>query len=224
MKLVHPDYEFVFDFKEGVHHHLIIEQPEIFRNYITELLLQEEGEDGAFVLSEGNEELEISKNLDIMTDVLRFDPIDKKVTTKITSMLKSFMTGETMFERTSMLATEIESYAIHLTEEFPYSITYDNFDVANLVKLINFRPAVSFDSLAEKAAERMKLLHEICNISVFVLVNAFSYFTNDEIYNLIEEANLEKHNLLFIDSTDRQGTELSLVKVIIDKDGCEIFR
>ena len=74
MKLVHPDYEFVFDFKEGVHHHLIIEQPEIFRNYITELLLQEEGEDGAFVLSEGNEELEISKNLDIMTDVLRFDP------------------------------------------------------------------------------------------------------------------------------------------------------
>ena len=90
--------------------------------------------------------------------------------------------------------------------------------------LINFRPTVSFDSLVEKAVERMKLLHEICNISVFVLVNAFSYFTNDEIYNLIEEANLEKHNLLFIDSTDRQGTELSLVKVIIDKDGCEIFR
>lgn len=223
MKLVHPDYEFIFDLKEGTHYQLIIESPTVLRQYISELLKQGDGEDGNFVLSDENEELEISKNIDIITDVLRLDPIDKKVTTKITSMIKSFMAGETMYDKTSKLLTEIESYALHLIEEFPYSITYDNLDVTNLVKLINFHPTVSFESLIEKIAERMKLLREICNISIFVLFNAFSIFTENEITSLIEEANLEKNNLLFIDDNQNQYFHERLIKIIIDKDSCEIF-
>lgn len=223
MKLVHPDYEFSFDLKEGVHYQLIIEQPEILRNYITELLLQIDGEDGAFILSKGNEELEISKNIDIITDVFKMDPIDKKVTTKITNMIKNFITSEIMFEKTAFLTTEIESYAIKLVEEFPYAISYDGIDISNLIKLMNLHPTASFDSLIEKIVERMKLLHEICDISIFILLNAFSYFSEEEISNLIEEANLEKHNLIFIENTQRQNQKLGLTKIIIDKDGCEIF-
>ena len=118
MRLINPNFEHVFEIKEGNHFLVVIENPEIMRTYISDLIKQANGEDGPFVLSENNSELDISKNMDILSNVLVFETVDKSVTSKVNSLLKSFMAGENMFERTAILKTQIENYAIQLSEEF----------------------------------------------------------------------------------------------------------
>lgn len=223
MRLINPNFEHVFEIKEGNHFLVVIENPEIMRTYISDLIKQANGEDGPFVLSENNSELDISKNMDILSNVLVFETVDKSVTSKVNSLLKCFMAGENMFERTAILKTQIENYAIQLSEEFPYSLSYDELDISNLIKLMGIKPAVSYDSITEKISERMKLLHDICNISIFIIVNAFSFLTTKEINELIEDSNLEKHHLIFIDSLNPSVENSPLTKIIIDSDGCEIF-
>lgn len=223
MRLINPNFEHVFEIKEGKHFLVVIENPEIMRTYISDLIKQSDGEDGSFVLSENNSELDISKNMDILSNVLAFETVDKSVTSKVNTLLKNFMVGENMFERTAILKTQIENYAIQLSEEFPYSLSYDELDISNLIKLMGIKPAVSYDSITEKISERMKLLHDICNISIFIIVNAFSFLTTKEINELIEDSNLEKHHLIFIDSLNPSVENSPLTKIIIDSDGCEIF-
>ena len=103
MRLINPNFEHVFEIKEGNHFLVVIENPEIMRTYISDLIKQANGEDGPFVLSENNSELDISKNMDILSNVLVFETVDKSVTSKVNSLLKCFMAGENMFERTAIL-------------------------------------------------------------------------------------------------------------------------
>ena len=223
MRLINPNFEHVFEIKEGKHFLVVIENPEIMRTYISDLIKQSDGEDGPFVLSENSSELNINKNMDILSNILVFETVDKSVISKVNTLLKNFMVGENMFERTAILKTQIENYAIQLSEEFPYSLSYDELDISNLIKLMGIKPAVSYDSITEKISERMKLLHDICNISIFIIVNAFSFLTTKEINELIEDSNLEKHHLIFIDSLNPSVENSPLTKIIIDSDGCEIF-
>ena len=86
MRLINPNFEHVFEIKEGNHFLVVIENPEIMRTYISDLIKQADGEDGPFVLSENNSELDISKNMDILSNVLVFETVDKSVTSKVNSL------------------------------------------------------------------------------------------------------------------------------------------
>lgn len=223
MKLMHPNYESEFLFEERTHFLLIIENPLIFRTYTSELFTQINGNDGEFILTEGIDTLSIDKNIDIISDFLHFEAMDKKVSNKINSLLKSFITSEFIYDKTLDIITKLEQYSINVIEEFPYSISYDQIDTTSILRAINFKLIADFDSLLEKIAERMKLCHDICNISVFIFINAFSFLALEEIELLIENANLEKNNLLFIESHNTSSRVQNVKKIIIDADGCEIF-
>ena len=223
MRLVHADYEFVFDIIEGLHYQVIIENPQIFRALILQLLDEIETGEGRFVLSENFEEIPMQKHVDVITDLLQIEPYDKRVLTKITSMLKTFVTNEDMYDDTMSIISEINKYALAVAERFPYLITFDDVDINGLIKALNGRPSTDADSLVEKICERMTILHDICGISIYILINATSYLSKDELNLLIEEGNLEKHNLILIDSFDTNYTHPNLKKLIIDNDNCEIY-
>lgn len=223
MKLINRNYEYVFHLIDGNHFCITIENPLIFRTYVTDLLNQIEGGEGKFILSEGIEEKEIDKNISMITDYLRFDPIDKKVSNKINLLLKNFVVDEILYEKTTEVVSTIEKYAISIIDDFPYSLSYDKIDVNNLLKILNLKITVEYTSLLEKIIEYMKLLHGICGISVFILLNISSFLSPQELEYLIEEANLQKHNLIFIESHNNQVQIPYTKNIIIDKDGCEIF-
>lgn len=223
MKLIYPDYEYVFDFTEGNHFCITIENPISFRNYVFNLLKQTEGEEGKFTLTDGLKEIEINKNISFITDLLRFEPVDKKISNKISQLLKTFIVNESMYERTADIVAKIENYIISIVEEFPYPVEYDIPEPANLLKTLNLRITSEYNSLLSKLCEYMKLLHDICGISIFVLLGAYTFFTKQELELLIEEANLQKHNIFFIESNPPKDHIKGIKNIIIDKDDCEIF-
>ena len=52
MKLVHPDMQMQIILKEGIVHEWILESPALFSRFVGELVVQADGGEGIFVLSE----------------------------------------------------------------------------------------------------------------------------------------------------------------------------
>ena len=225
MKLVHPDYEYHIDFSEDSITAFFFDNPVSLRAWFMELVNQYKGEKGKFVLSEKGEEISISENMMIVSDPLLFEISDKKITNKIQSMLKSYVLSSDMFIKTQTILSEIEKYAEEIKAEFGYPINFDKFDSIVLLKMISFGIEYEFSSELEKLLEYMNLLHDICGIKAFVILNTFSVFSKQEIEQLCKDCSLQGHSLLFIEGSSSLSDEqlLFLNKVIIDSDGCELY-
>ena len=183
MKLVHPDYEYHIDFSEGSITALFFDDSVNLRVWFMELVNQYKGEKGKFVLSEKGEEISISENVMIVSDPLLFEISDKKITNKIQSMLKSYVLSSDMFIKTQTILSEIEKYAEEIKAEFGYPINFDKFDSIALLKMISFGIEYEFSSELEKLLEYMNLLHDICGIKAFVILNAFFLLSGEKYYN-----------------------------------------
>ena len=134
MKLAHPDYGFQIDFSEGAITALFFDNACNFRGFVSELISQYEGEDGNFILSADAKELNIHDNLALLLNPLVIDFEDKKITSKVNSMLKSFVVSEDMFLSTQSLMAAIERYAEEVIHNFQYPLRVETTDVASVLK------------------------------------------------------------------------------------------
>lgn len=225
MKLVHPLHEFQIGFNEGDITALFFDSPVLFRSFVTELFSQYNENGGNFVLSEENNELKLSDNIIIIPNSLCITFDDKKVSNKLSSMLKSYLVSEDMFMSTQEIISKLEMYAEEIVCSFQYPLCYEKPDSSVILKILGFKAAVEYQSELEKLLEYMNLHHDICNIRGFVLLNCFSYFSIEELQLLAKDCQLQGHSLLFIESSSILS-DLPLDfcrKIIIDWDGVEIF-
>lgn len=226
MKLVHPDWNHQIILDDGASSMISFENPEIFRKYFLELQSQIQGEDGKFVLSQDSEELSFSSNILLIPSVLSIDMGDKRVQNRLQSTLKAAVISDDLFIRTQEILSLIERYAEEVSEQFPYSIRYNEPDSTALLKLIGFEAEYEYANELDKILEYMNLMHSFCNISAFVLVGMSMYFTSAEIQMLVDDCRSLKHSILFLEGILPEGFlgEISVSqKLIIDSDGCEIF-
>ena len=132
MKLIHPDWNHQIILDDGASSMISFENPEIFRKYFLELQSQIQGEDGKFVLSQDSEELSFSSNLLLIPSVLSIDMGDKRVQNRLQSTLKAAVISDDLFIRTQEILSLIERYAEEVSEQFPYSIRYNEPDSSAL--------------------------------------------------------------------------------------------
>ena len=72
MKLVHQDFSRpIFEEKDDFVE-LIIESPECFGAYISELAEQCKGQEGRYVLSDKEKEVDLAKNVEIIFDIFEY--------------------------------------------------------------------------------------------------------------------------------------------------------
>ena len=226
MKLVHPDWNHQIILEDGLSAMISFENPVLFREYLLELKTQINGGNGRFFLSEKDDELPFSSNLMLMPSVLSFDIEDKRAVAKLQSKLKTYVLSDEFFVKTQELLSCIERYADEVSEQFSYSIRYNEPDSAGLLKLIGFEPEYEYSNELDKILEFMNLMHSFCGISSFILVGMSMFFTASEIQMLINDCRSLKHSVLFLDGFLPDGflNEIHLPqKLIIDADGCEIF-
>lgn len=83
MKLAHYYLDSLIEFEENTVNVLIIENGQKLRETVSMLILQSEGEQGDFIISEGLNILDFSKYTEVIINVfdLKFDT--KKIVTKI---------------------------------------------------------------------------------------------------------------------------------------------
>lgn len=222
MKLVNPFWEHQINLTDGSSTLLIIEDPEILRNYVSNLKQQVNGEEGPFVLSDEKGILKIDEHIQVILSPLELNFSNKKISNKLQAVLKAFIISEDYYQETQEILARINSYALNIQSGFPYNIDYTEIEHNDLLKTINFDIQVDFESEIEKIMEYINILHDICNIDSFIFIGMMNYFSNKTINTFIKEATSNKHNLVFIERVD--NTELiTTQKIIIDSDSCEIF-
>ncbi len=221
-KLVNPNWEHQIKFNDGSTNLLVIENSDVFRNYIINLQLQANGEDGPFVLSDENEIVPIKDRLFFTLNPLSIELVDKKVQAKITALLKSLLLKEDHCGALSTVLATIESFALGIEEDFPFEVEHVEPDVSALIKMLGFSLKVDYQDEIEKLLEYTNVLHDICNIDHFVFVSLYDYFSEQTIETFCKECNMNKHNLLLIERHN-QNPPNGASKILIDSDLCEIF-
>ena len=222
MKLAHVDVERTLIFEQGKGCEWIIESPRLFARYIQQLYMQSEGGTGGFVLSDGDKELDIQKNVEIISNPFASRLDDKRILNKLYGELTSLAYGEEMYLMAQELQSKLQEYIFQLEHRSPHILEMDpEPEMSALFKALDVKLENYGEDLCERLSLYIKAVTELLNKKLIVLVNIGSYLERDQVGRLIETAAYNECALLLLENQQR-GFSDRLKQYIIDIDGCEI--
>lgn len=222
MKLVHPEMDYALLGNENVCMEWIIENPQTFSSYVQEIRQQCNGEEGKFVLSHGDKELNFAKSVELIFDLLSVDCNDKRILTKLYTQLEQLAYGEQFFVQTQELTRQLQSYMMDLEQETEYILNMDQMlNLPATFKALGVSFEVQEVDFFERLIRYMKLVGSILNKKLFIFVNMRSFLSDLQIQMLVEEIKYQDMKMLLIESCARDCIP-NLRRCIIDKDNCII--
>lgn len=225
MKLIHNQIETQIYFDCETFYTLVVESPIVMNRLVSDLKSQIRGEDGGFVLSENNlKDIDIAFACELIIDPFVCADDNKKFATKLLQYLKMVANQEDFFERTAQIKSALFQYALIIMQDTDESLIYkDEIDTGTLLKVFSFMFDFSDPSPIENLVTYVKVANKYLAKSLFVLVNAKSFFTNEELNYLVNTVQGMKCNILFLESIYRKPFDSKEKYSIIDVDQCEIF-
>lgn len=223
MKLIHCDLDTDIINSNYQHCEWIIESPELFSKYVLELYKQTEAEEGNFVLSEQDKELDIAKYVEIISDPLSINLNDKKILNKLYSELSKNAYAEECYLHTQEVLSALQKYFAFLETSSNYFLEDDEEpDIIAIFKALNVKLSVYSENLFELLWQYIKATSELLKKKLIVFVNIRSYLTQEQVIELIKNADYNEISLLLIENCQKGCPTDSVHYIIIDKDGCEI--
>lgn len=224
MKLVHPELEHQITFTENTIHVITIENRPFFAKLLEELLFQIEGNSGAFILSDDNTELEISKMCELIIDPFHLEFNNKKLLHKIYVALKEMTTDEFHYIETTELKSTIFKYIDRIVFNCDIPLTFaDDFDISALFKALNIKIEDENTSLLEKLVNYISVFTDLTDISFFILVNLKQFFSYDDLRLFYQFVQYSKLTVLLFETTFTEQKHDCEQHYIIDTDLCEIY-
>ncbi|NCC01848.1 MAG: type II-A CRISPR-associated protein Csn2 [Clostridia bacterium] len=222
MKLVHPQLEQQIIFGDNNSCEWVIESPELLFQYIQKLYMQINGTEGGFVLSEGMEEVELSKYAEIVIDPFMINLNDRKVMTKLYMELSQIAGDGENYLMTQEIMGSLQKYLFLLEQQSPYILeTNPNIDIMAIFKALGVKIQDYSENHIEKTNQYIKIMAGLLRKRLIIFVNIGCYFTNEQIVELIKTAKCEEISLLFIENIQRNFPK-EVLHYIIDEDKCEI--
>lgn len=221
MKLVHVNMERKM-LDDNVVTEWVIEAPEEFTRYVQELYMQCEGAAGDFVLSDGEKELGIAKNVEFLDSVLDLDVNERKILGKLYADLEQLAYSEKFVVRTQEMIQYLRTYIFELEQETDFMLDVDNgVDMSAIFKGNGVKLETVETGILEKIVHYIKVVRLLLKKQVFVFVNVRSYLTVRQVEQLIKEAAYQEVQILLIENVMRDCVN-SERRCIIDSDKCEI--
>lgn len=224
MKLVHPDLQMQLHLTPPAAVALTIEAPELFLKYIQDLYLQSNGREGQFVLSDVNKELRISKFVEVILEPFSLDTNDRRILNKVYADLRDLAMDEEGYLRTQDILAQLQQYFMELEERSPYILTVDSdINVIDVFKALGVRFEAYEEGVFENLTQYIRILGDVLQKKVVVLVGMTGYLTKEQIMLLTKEAIYHEISIIYAESKSYDWAGLGIVSYIIDSDGCEIF-
>ena len=221
MKLVHVNMERKL-LDDNVVTEWVIEAPEEFTRYVQELYMQCEGAEGDFVLSDGEKELGIAKNVEFLDSVLDLDVNERKILGKLYADLEQLAYSEKFVVRTQEMIQYMRTYIFELEQETDFMLDVDDgVDMSAFFKGSCVKLEAVETGILEKIVLYIKVARLLLKKQVFVFVNVRSYLTVRQVEQLIKEAAYQEVQILLIENVMRDCVN-SERRCIIDSDKCEI--
>ncbi len=222
MMIAYPAADISCELKEDKVLELIIENQHIFYNIVSDIQSQLDGNNGAFVVSENYQPMDMRKNTELITQLVPFTVNQKDLISKLYALLKKEAVDEKMYQQTYEILSRISEYLYELIEgqEMELTITVPE-DITGILKAFD----MSFDdkdmSLSEKILEYIITSRDLKGKKLFITLNLRSYLTDNQTEQLFQSLLLKKIQLICIESTEHSRLCNEEV-IIIDKDMCVI--
>ena len=223
MKLVHPEIsgQVMADTKKPCL--WVIESPSRLSKVLQELIMQVDGREGNFVLSEKEKECNISKCVELIVNPFTVNINDKKILTRLYSELSELAYGENMYLLTQEVLAKLQSYVFKIEQESAYVLGMDeNIDISAVWKLLGVKFENYADDFFENIIQYVKVITEVLKKKLIVFVNIGSYLTETQMDALIKVSIYEEIPMLFIENMERTFSK-EVTRYIIDSDECEIY-
>ncbi len=223
MKFAYSDISGVFDFNQPFVHSLVIENQLLFRKLIKDIYLSLDGIPTSVILSKDNRPIDISKNLEIITDFVNFSINQKTLLNKICSALEHISVSAENYLETQKLLLEIENKVSLWSFEFPCDIVASKITISNLLKSIGIELNDDYQGEngdAEKIIDYMELVREFDREKLFITVNMRCYFSNTVMESFINTVVSHEYKVLMLESKSYPLLNLEK-RLTIDEDLCE---
>lgn len=222
MKFVHPELEEQIEIGNYSVCEWIIESPELFSRFVTELFGQIDGHEGAFVLSEKDKEMPLSKYAEIIFNPLSVQVNDKKVQTKLYAELSELAFGSELYMQTMEMLGMLQSYFWKLEEQSLYELAIDdNIDINLVFKCLGIKVEDSTEDFFTTLLQYIKVQAEIMKKKLLIFVNLRSFINEQQLIELSKAAIYNEIEILLIENKQRDCSP-ERKRYIIDDDGCEI--
>lgn len=222
MILGHYVFEKPIVFYEGKIQSLVVENPNQFTEFLTEIMNQMEGFEGRFILTDDEKELPLYKGVDLIFNPFTLDPNSKKAVKSLyDSIVETAFDGALAFktDRTFSLIREYLNEVFSLQEidvECRKTI-----DMMGLLKAGDVGFRTEFDGILDRVISYVSTSMAYVNPDLFIFINLRAFLSEDQIHIFHDFLLYEKISALFIENKDFRKREIDTVK-IIDKDLCEI--
>ncbi len=221
MKIVYPEMQLEIEMMENQVQVISVENSESFASILNELWNQTSGNDGSFILSDMEKELNFTKDVELIINPFSLDPNNKKVLTSAYHQLDEIV-NEDLQEETTNIRASLVSFLDILIQRIPYPLDYDeNTNIGGLYKMFGIKIDTCATTLAESIIDYLKAMSEICGISVFIFVNLKDYLSIENLKYVYEFAFNEKIHLINIEAKHIPSIE-GEKSWIIDNDRCII--
>ena len=156
-----------------------------------------------------------SSELLLITDILGYDINTSQVLKLLHTDIVNQLNDKPEFR------SEIDSLVSLITDiimaeclENELDIEYDEITLLELVKVLGIRIETKSCTVFEKIFEILQIFKYLVKKKILVLVNSLSYFSKDEIYQILEYTKLLQADVLFLEP--KQIKEIQ--QFILDKD------
>ena len=221
MKLTTSFFPDVIEITENEVFSLVIEHKNTFLKLLHDLYMQTDGSDGDVILSEKDAIIKISKSLELITSFVPFNLNEKRLLTRINSLLEKEALNGSNYHITMQLLADIERHISSLSNHMPYTISCQDLTASALIKMCNVRIEDDCISEIERVLLYMSIVNDLLGEKLFVFVNMTMFFSDLDMQGFIDTCNLHKYRVLLLDGVE--STRFSgMRRLIIDKDLCTI--
>ena len=201
---------------------LVIENPNELYKKVTELIAQSNGQDGNFIIQEDSKDINFSKSIEIITDLLNIDMNDKKILNLLYKKLETNFNSSELIVDLNTINTRVEGLLEKLFSTVSVATSTSLANIIDYVKIFDTKIENTYDTFLEKIICYINALVELKNVKLFVFVGAKGYLSDDEMKELLLHCEREKVYLLFIESSIVRKLCDFEIATVITEDLCEI--
>lgn len=220
MKICHFDFSKPFDITSGVGV-LVVENAARFVRYCNDFLAQQNGEDGDFIIDDGEKAFSFKKSGCIIFDYFGMSLSDKKILAGLYEQIKSVIDDAYLQEYYDLIS-RMSGFCDLISVESPLEVEHNaDLSVQDFLKTMKVKPVEHKKSFAENIVDCLDAQAKFVGTKLFVLVNLRSFLDDDEYALLVSHFNYAPYSVLLLERTQcsRANNEPML---IIDNDLCEI--
>lgn len=221
MKFVYPDIDCVFDTEIEKINTIVIENPHLLCNLISDLQTQLAGSEGRAVLSADGKLLPMDKKLEVLDHFIPLELNTRALISRIAADLEKKALSDDCYPETSALIGRIDAYLSALAFDYPCDVAFTKVGVGTIIKAAGVEIRDDYESLGEKLIDYFQLVNDLIGRKLFITLNLRSYFTPKEAQLFMKTVASHRFDVIMIESHEHQRLEEEK-RLIIDADLCLI--